>query len=965
MKRFLVAAGALLFAVSGFSQHHEQCGAHINLLQQLEDSENRAKYEDFQEALRRYAQDPKVPVNRDENGVRIIPVVFHILHDDGNENISKDKVLEQMEVLNEDYRRLNKDTVNTPERFYGDTEYTHFAINSDSILGMIDTTSFISLSNRYGESFAFHFNVTQANAHDSIVDQQDLADSLKLLFDVAVEVSLLGVSDTMEIAMALANAINDQNGLSASFERDTTFALAPNFTVGGVEIDSLNYTSEHTFTTSWNGSSTDTIYSDTLMVILYEDLQNPFSSTDTLYVFDADVEYDVFDGSGNVTGTNTFNSEGSLILIHTAVPVAFGDYRVDVMTDGLGYTDDAYVSGVWSVAAFIDQQGTYLPADSKVEFRLATKDPLGNCTDGIVRVFTSKTNGVNDATGFKGESYWNSYQYLNVWVVSSIDVGNTNGITLGYAQFPVSGPASTDGITVRASNIGAANSGGRTATHEVGHWLSLRHIWGDALCGSDEVADTPTAANPNFNVCGNHPTEDPYNGSSDYHTVPYNLPGCDPNNPDGEMFNNYMDYSSDLCQNMFTLGQKARMDFTFHGDENTTGYRSLLISQENLVATGVADPYSPSDCAPISSFYFNQTGIDFATRKMICVGEEVDFEEDVYNAEVDSYSWIFEGGDPATSSVSDPSSTYNTPGVYDVSLTASNAAGSNTHTEEGMVIVSSTEAQYSNDWGHVTTFWPEDAFYQDFVVYNHDDSPNKWEWFAATNGGYQDYHSVRMFNLDNNLDEVDELISPSYDLSTIPGAKLKFRYSGAAIDATPSDRLEVRVSDDCGETWGASRLTLEGHELCNAGLSSNGYRPGENSTWDDVTVDLGSADDKPNVRILFRWISGGRSNNFYIDDITLSLAPIGMEDLERQIGLSIAPNPTLDRTSVTMNLVDASNVRMEILDVLGKNVTPILNRSMSVGSHKFDVDMSNFTSGVYYLRIMVDGDMLVKKVVKN
>ena len=246
-------------------------------------------------------------------------------------------------------------------------------------------------------------------------------------------------------------------------------------------------------------------------------------------------------------------------------------------------------------------------------------------------------------------------------------------------------------------------------------------------------------------------------------------------------------------------------------------------------------------------------------------------------------------------------------------------------------------------------------------MFNHDNSSNKWEWSTGANGGQY----ARMYNLNNNAGEVDELISPSYDLSSIPGATLKFRYSGAAVDATPDDRLEVRVSDDCGEKWGGSRLTLEGQELTNSGLVSGGYKPNQNSTWNDVTVDLGPDDDEANVRILLRWISGGRSNNFYIDDFTVSLSPIGMEDLENHIGLSIAPNPTLDRTTVTMNLLDASNIRLEIMDVLGKNVTPILNRNMSVGSHKFEVDMSSFTSGVYYLRIMVDGDMLVKKVVKN
>ena len=142
---------------------------------------------------------------------------------------------------------------------------------------------------------------------------------------------------------------------------------------------------------------------------------------------------------------------------------------------------------------------------------------------------------------------------------------------------------------------------------------------------------------------------------------------------------------------------------------------------------------------------------------MICAGEEVDFEEDVYNAEVDSYAWNFEGGQPSTSTAENPSVTYNTPGVYDVSLTAANDVGQDTHTEEDMVIVSPISAQHSNNWGYVHSFWLEDNFLEDFVVFNHDNAVNKWEWYEGTNGG----QSVRMFNRNNNSGEVDELISPS------------------------------------------------------------------------------------------------------------------------------------------------------------------------------------------------------------
>ena len=851
MKKYLLTTTLFLSVFGLFAQDHSVCGADHVLQQELQDSEAREKYEDFQEAIRRYAEDPHVAVTR-ENGVRIIPVVFHILHDGGSENIGLDKVQKQLDVLNEDYRRLNPDTVNTPERFYGDTEYTDFTFNSDSILSFVDDSAYIMLHNLAGESFAFHFNDGSG----------DFSDSLVADFDNVIEVNIASNADTSDIAMALASSVDAQSGLNAMYIND-------------------------------------------------------------------------------------------------------GAHRVEVMTDGLGYVDDVLLSGVWNITSNIGQQGKYVPADCDIEFRLATKDPLGNCTDGVVRVFTSKTNDANNGTGFKGESYWNAYSYLNVWVINNIDMEIEGGGTvLGYAQFPASGLLSTDGIAVRADNIDDRDSGGRTATHEVGHWLSLIHVWGDQQCGSDNVLDTPIHNGPNFGICGNHPTLDPNNGgSSDYFATPYNVPGCDPDNPDGEMFINYMDYSSDMCMNTFTLGQKARMDFTLHGDGNEDGIRSYLISQENLDATGVADPYTQPDCAPISLFYFQQSG-GFATQQMICAGEDVRFEESAYNGGVDTYAWTFEGGDPGTASTSSPTVDYNTPGIYDVTLEVSNAIGSDSHTEENMVIVSSSTAQFQSGWGYVDSYWNEQAFLDDYFVFNQDGSENKWEWYYGPNGGSTGWESVRMNNVDNSFSEVDEMISPSYDLSTINSPTLQFRFSGAASDNTPNDELRIMASDDCGESW-STRETMAGFELTNAGLVADDYYPGADSPWTDVSVGLGSFANQSNVRIKFRWLSGNRSNNFYIDDVTLAASPLGMEDLERQIDLSIAPNPTSDMTAVSMSLPDASNITMEIVDVLGRDARTVLSRNMTNGTHKFDINMANYAAGIYYLRIAVDNDMIVKKIVKN
>ncbi|MFJ5798687.1 zinc metalloprotease [Streptomyces decoyicus] len=197
-----------------------------------------------------------------------------------------------------------------------------------------------------------------------------------------------------------------------------------------------------------------------------------------------------------------------------------------------------------------------LVADSRIEFHLATQDPQGQPTDGITRTqtqtpkFNIRTNAVKGSSS-GGHEAWPADRYLNLWVCPRIfDPGDPNEI-LGYAQFP-GGPAATDGVVIGHRFFGTTGTasapfnGGRTATHEVGHWLNLLHIWGDddgGCNGSDLVADTPNSSGPNFQA----PT--------------FPRLSCS-NGPDGDMFVNYMDYTDDEAMFMFTKGQVARMEAT-------------------------------------------------------------------------------------------------------------------------------------------------------------------------------------------------------------------------------------------------------------------------------------------------------------------------------------------------------------------------------------------------------------------
>lgn len=199
-------------------------------------------------------------------------------------------------------------------------------------------------------------------------------------------------------------------------------------------------------------------------------------------------------------------------------------------------------------------------ADCGIEFQLAISDPQGRSTTGIIRKYSPIAYWeADDKMKFSsetGDDAWDSKSYLNIWVCNLDRVA-------GYAGV-LGGPENKDGVVIGLPVFGTINtlSGydkGRTAVHEVGHWLNLRHTWGDEDCGDDFVDDTPKQASYNQGcpsgiriTCGNE--------------------------PNGDMYMNYMDFTSDACMNLFTNGQKARMRALFEEG----GFRNSILSSKGL-----------------------------------------------------------------------------------------------------------------------------------------------------------------------------------------------------------------------------------------------------------------------------------------------------------------------------------------------------------------------------------------------
>lgn len=296
-------------------------------------------------------------------------------------------------------------------------------------------------------------------------------------------------------------------------------------------------------------------------------------------------------------------------------------------------------------------------ADAEIEFCLASLDPNGVATTGITRTQTTIQDiGSTSSyyyTSQGGDDIWDRDQYMNIWICE------ISGGTLGFAYYPGSAPADYDGIVIQSQYFGTTGTVsapyhlGRTATHEVGHWLNLAHIWGDdsgACTGTDDVGDTPNQADNNFG-CPTFPLTDACTGSSP-----------------GVMFMDYMDYTDDDCMNMFTQGQASRMQSAINL------YRSTLITSNG--------------CGGTSTLNAKFT----ASNTSVSTGSSIDFTDQSTGSPT-SWSWTFSGGTPSTSNSQNPSSIiYSSDGTYDVTLIVFDGSSYDTLTKTAYITVYSASS---------------------------------------------------------------------------------------------------------------------------------------------------------------------------------------------------------------------------------------------------------------------------------
>jgi PKD repeat protein len=577
-----------------------------------------------------------------------------------------------------------------------------------------------------------------------------------------------------------------------------------------------------------------------------------------------------------------------------------------------------------SDAATIIEEFSGIASDIEVEFRLAQRDPNGNCHSGINRLVSDLTYDGSDAV--KALIQWPRNKYMNIWVVNY--AAGAAGYTYTPGAVSNNQNADIDGIVLKhdyTGEIGTSNAyRSRTLTHEVGHWMNLRHTWGngnepglDSNCDQDDnVDDTPLtmgwiSCNLNGSTCGSL-----------------------------DNVQNYMDYS--YCGRMFTEGQRTRMRAAMN---SSTAQRNQLWTSSNLAATGT-------------------DGIDLlcevkfdANRRMICAGDSVQFTDESYHG-VNAWQWDF-GDGSAFSTEESPWHTYTQPGFYTVKLTASNDNDSAEGVQEEFIQVLEDNAldlplSEGFESGAVpATDW--------FVL---DETGDGVTWAVTTSTALTGDYCLKMNNFAVDSEQAtDQLISSTMDMSGAAEIHITYSWAYAYRGQDPDtddtdDRLKVYASSDCGQTWSLRRMHRGFTDLPSADPHPFPFVPSGPQEWSTYTLVLPYAQFlTENFRMMFEFESR-LGNNLYLDDINIEAVGVNAVAESEQAGqlpVSVYPNPTTGATTCAFRTVMEHEAQIVVRDLLGREIARPYSGHLPVGTQQVEWDVRGWAPGAYLVSVILDG----------
>ena len=593
---------------------------------------------------------------------------------------------------------------------------------------------------------------------------------------------------------------------------------------------------------------------------------------------------DVIDHAKNVvypqisTGPRSFNVINVPVvvhIIHSGEPVGTGSNisdaqvaaQIQVMNEDFSAMDPDFGN--------TPAQWSGVIGDAMINFCLAEVAPNGTATNGITRhnipVTGSSSNNNNIESTIKPQTMWDPTQYMNVYVLS-IPGTTANGGVLGYAYLPYNGTigSSNDGIVVDYNWFGGPGfnqSGDKTMTHEIGHYLGLFHTFDGESCNSDDgVTDTPNV---------NAPTAD-----LGFFSCNNNFPAGPSSCGNEHMYVNYMDYSQESCYTSFTNGQIAIMRSVLEGTSTVPGFGSRTALVSNAVACNL-----PAVDASLVSL-LSPTGVVCSGSPVSPVVELRNTGQQNLNSATITYtvgagapqafSWSGNLTTGQTESVTLPAFLPATPGLYNLNVIVSNpnntadGNASNNSVSTQIEIVDRVNLPLAENVENETGFPLAGSNIRSLNVSN---DPFEWEVFLGASANGAGMTSLRFNNYDGNSgsnpnNTIDALLTETYDVAGSTDLTLSFDVAYAPYNNTFSDSLYVLLAIDCNSTYDTEIYYLGGNQLASAPATTSAFLPTA-SQWRNETIDLSAYNNVSSISVAFVNRSG-YGNNLYLDNINLS-----------------------------------------------------------------------------------------------
>ena len=584
--------------------------------------------------------------------------------------------------------------------------------------------------------------------------------------------------------------------------------------------------------------------------------------------------------------------------------------------------------------------------NSKIQFCLAQRTPDDEITNGIDRITTTKTSFSHADDGVKysvsgGTEIWNGDKYFNVWVCALADN------LLGYATFPNDGKPNEQGVVIEYRSLPGGSlgnyNGGKTLTHETGHYFNLYHIWGDddgTCTGTDYVDDTPNQGNSTSGCYSGIKTDNCTTGGN------------------GILYQDYMDYSYDKCLLLFTSLQDARMETAL------LNYRSSLTASDGCtpVVLKPLDAQLKTILTPGQRICTNNSAPTVILRNMgLQTLSSVIISAVIDNGTPINYNWSGTLTSLATTTVTLTALNF-TQGNHNVKFFVSSpnmGADQNNKNDTLKTTVQYYDAITTIKEGFEGSSFPPQAF--DIVNPDKDVTWKKAIGIAKTGN-----NSAMIDNFNNlNIGQQDYLRLPDMNLVGIDSAYFSFQVAASIF--TPAskagnnwDTLEVLISKDCGisytslyKKWGATLITT-------ATENTKEFIP-LSTEWRKDSINLTSYINTGKILLAFRNTTGNE-NNIYLDDINLRTQTINPN--LKASGFLVTPNPTKGNITVQFYPNPVNLINIQLYNLMGQKL--IEKQIVSgTGIPIYQFDISNYSAGTYFVRAIFTDKVVTKKIIKD